>query len=996
MRVRTLPRARLVLALSGLAAAAVLLGMPVQAATADWPMHKGGPSVDGLSPSSVRWGADPVAAQTFATPAAIPSAPVVADLDNDGVQDVLVVHGMAGGQPTTGMQVRFFKGGLGGLTPGWTRDLPFTGANPPTDGFAWLAAGDMDGDGDLEVGVSYNYITNGGAVTNNAAGVAILDGLTGNVLLSAAPGGVVPNIAPLMGDLDGDGRPEFVMARDVGGTAPQPGILAVRHASGVYAVAFTSLYGTGATRGMGLADVRADPGLEVVTLTLQGVLSVCTALPGALSCAETLQTVTSGGGLAVGDLDNDGTPEAVLLGYGAIRYGVAKLVPSLSFASRNDGYYMFTTPAIADFNGDGAREFVSVEWHTYVDVAKSGNVRVRSYTSTPFAQVTDYGIWNRPAPGPSTPPGQETASPHGPVLLDLDRNGRPEILFGTMDGNLVAANVPASAGAPTQRWTLPLGAAATSAPAIGDFNNDCRPDIAIGTAAGLRTFSDTTSPITLPQAPTGLAATGILDPNRIELSWQALSPATDGGSPVTKYNIWRGNAPGSYGAVPYASAPGTTFTDTSVQVGQKYHYAVSAVTCRGDGPKGPDVAAELPDTTPPTTVSDLAVTFDGGSTARVTWTAPTDNVGVVAQELFWRVGPGVTAADASFALPGNAVKHLHPDRETFVRYCYRVRGVDAMGNMAPLSNEACLTMPDPFPPSQPGLLTAQHQGGTKIKLTWGASTDNVGIQGYEVFYSASPGVTTSSQRLPPAGLVDGLSYVHAGLDPDTTLYYRVRAVDVSGGPGPLSNEASATTPSLLPAPRSFTAVVAQGTPRNIQLGNDPGLVYLLDTPPINAQAHPLRNGVRYVPDAGFCGTDHFTFLATDGELDSAPATVTVQVLCAGADGPPVTRSHAYATVEGRAVEVVLFAYDPDGDAITYYLEQSPRGTLTGTPPTLLYTPPLGFTGTDQMTYFVMAGGELSELATIHVHVDPPRECFPAGLSGLCRVAGAWRALPSLS
>ena len=33
----------------------------------------------------------------------------------------------------------------------------------------------------------------------------------------------------------------------------------------------------------------------------------------------------------------------------------------------------------------------------------------------------------------------------------------------------------------------------------------------------------------------------------------------------------------------------------------------------------------------------------------------------------------------------------------------------------------------------------------------------------------------------------------------------------------------------------------------------------------------------YTPNAGFCGTDSFTYTATDGHATSAPATVTITV-----------------------------------------------------------------------------------------------------------------------
>ena len=44
----------------------------------------------------------------------------------------------------------------------------------------------------------------------------------------------------------------------------------------------------------------------------------------------------------------------------------------------------------------------------------------------------------------------------------------------------------------------------------------------------------------------------------------------------------------------------------------------------------------------------------------------------------------------------------------------------------------------------------------------------------------------------------------------------------------------------------------------------------------------------YTPNAGFCGTDSFTYTATDGHATSAPATVTITVY-----SMPVATDHAY-------------------------------------------------------------------------------------------------------
>ena len=49
----------------------------------------------------------------------------------------------------------------------------------------------------------------------------------------------------------------------------------------------------------------------------------------------------------------------------------------------------------------------------------------------------------------------------------------------------------------------------------------------------------------------------------------------------------------------------------------------------------------------------------------------------------------------------------------------------------------------------------------------------------------------------------------------------------------------------------------------------------------------------YTPNAGFCGTDSFTYTATDGNATSAPATVTITVYSV-----PVANAVAYTVIDG--------------------------------------------------------------------------------------------------
>ncbi|GAB4262371.1 MAG: hypothetical protein Kow0092_12700 [Deferrisomatales bacterium] len=160
------------------------------------------------------------------------------------------------------------------------------------------------------------------------------------------------------------------------------------------------------------------------------------------------------------------------------------------------------------------------------------------------------------------------------------------------------------------------------------------------------------------------------------------------------------------------------------------------------------------------------------------------------------------------------------------------------------------------------------------------------------------------------------------------------------------------------------------------LGNDTDpdgdpLTAVLETGPSRGTvALGADGGFTYTPDAGFAGTDAFTYRASDGELTGGPATVTVRVTAPVANRAPVAAADAYATHRDLALTVAAWEgllandRDPDGDPLTAQLVQGPaHGTLTlSADGSFAYVPDAGFEGTDAFTY--RAGdGELASADT---------------------------------
>jgi hypothetical protein len=90
--------------------------------------------------------------------------------------------------------------------------------------------------------------------------------------------------------------------------------------------------------------------------------------------------------------------------------------------------------------------------------------------------------------------------------------------------------------------------------------------------------------------------------------------------------------------------------------------------------------------------------------------------------------------------------------------------------------------------------------GSDVAVSWGASSDNVGVTGYEVHRSATSGFTPSAASR--VATVDGntLNWTDAGR-PAGTSYYKVLATDAASNVSGPSNEATAT---VAPKPQPVT------------------------------------------------------------------------------------------------------------------------------------------------------------------------------------------------
>jgi len=97
--------------------------------------------------------------------------------------------------------------------------------------------------------------------------------------------------------------------------------------------------------------------------------------------------------------------------------------------------------------------------------------------------------------------------------------------------------------------------------------------------------------------------------------------------------------------------------------------------------------------------------------------------------------------------------------------------------------------PDTQAPSVPANLSSPSQSASSISLSWNASTDNIGVTGYQIL--RAPG--TSGGAFTQVGTSTTTSFSNTGLTASTTFRYQVRATDAAGNVSAVSNTVTAMT-----------------------------------------------------------------------------------------------------------------------------------------------------------------------------------------------------------
>jgi Raf kinase inhibitor-like YbhB/YbcL family protein len=251
----------------------------------------------------------------------------------------------------------------------------------------------------------------------------------------------------------------------------------------------------------------------------------------------------------------------------------------------------------------------------------------------------------------------------------------------------------------------------------------------------------------------------------------------------------------------------------------------TATTANG-GPNADKLTAVLVgpvDNEPPTPPKNLQFVSSTHNTVSLKWEAATDNIGVVGYEIYQH---GQHVASVGNVLEATATG-LQPDTD----YDWTVFAKDRANNVSQASNNVIgrtkPSPPDTEAPSVPGNLRSTGKAATSVDLAWNASTDNVGVTGYDIYVNGQNKQSADG---------NATSATVAGLTTGTEYAFKVLAKDAKGNQSGFSNEIKVTPAAGGPS----------GTP-------DPGTVSTI------ASGVDVAWGVVFLPDGSALYSERNTF-----------------------------------------------------------------------------------------------------------------------------------------
>jgi chitodextrinase len=257
---------------------------------------------------------------------------------------------------------------------------------------------------------------------------------------------------------------------------------------------------------------------------------------------------------------------------------------------------------------------------------------------------------------------------------------------------------------------------------------------------------------------------------------------------VTGYGLYRGSSR-------IDTTTETNGTFGGLACGTAYQVGVDAVDAAGNRSQRVDLTVTTSaclDTQAPSKPGNVTATTRTATSIALLWAPSVDNIGVIGYRLYRGGAETGTTAGLTGIFNGLTCG---------TNYTLAVEAYDAAGNRSQqavvlVATTAC---PDTQAPSAPTGLAVSNVTQTSMTFTWLASTDNVGVTGYDVYRGSAKTGSTTSLTSPQSALSCGTSYT-----------FGVVAYDAAGNRSPQAQLTRSTLACSPPPSGGTVAVSAAG------------------------------------------------------------------------------------------------------------------------------------------------------------------------------------------